>query len=149
MGSERPDPEIPNLPEDVLADPPPAPDGAAADDSTVPEVDPGANRELQVELPPEIRADESSPDPAPGEAAPSPVLVQTSISPRHKLEAWIAEMVRLGASDLILRAGGKPSCRIDCATASAGSSSKTCTLTIAPSRASPARVRRRCPCSCR
>jgi pilus retraction protein PilT len=42
-----------------------------------------------------------------------PVLVQTSISPRHKLEAWLAEMVRMNASDLILRAGGRPSCRID------------------------------------
>ncbi len=43
----------------------------------------------------------------------APVLVQTSISPRHKLEAWLAEMVRMNASDLILRAGGRPSCRID------------------------------------
>jgi twitching motility protein PilT len=42
-----------------------------------------------------------------------PVLMQTSISPRHKLEAWLAEMVRMNASDLILRAGGRPSCRID------------------------------------
>jgi pilus retraction protein PilT len=42
-----------------------------------------------------------------------PVLVQTSISPRHKLEAWLAEMVRMNASDLILRASGRPSCRID------------------------------------
>ena len=42
-----------------------------------------------------------------------PVLHQTSISPRHKLEAWLAEMVRMNASDLILRAGGRPSCRID------------------------------------
>ena len=42
-----------------------------------------------------------------------PVLLQTSISPRHKLEAWLAEMVRMNASDLILRAGGRPSCRID------------------------------------
>jgi len=43
----------------------------------------------------------------------APVLLQTSISPRHKLEAWLAEMVRMNASDLILRAGGRPSCRID------------------------------------
>jgi twitching motility protein PilT len=43
----------------------------------------------------------------------APVLIQTSISPRHKLEAWLAEMVRMHASDLILRAGGRPSCRID------------------------------------
>ncbi len=41
------------------------------------------------------------------------VLVNPSVSPRHKLESWIAEMVRLHASDLILRAGGRPSCRID------------------------------------
>lgn len=43
----------------------------------------------------------------------APALLQTSISPRHKLEAWLAEMVRMNASDLILRAGGRPSCRID------------------------------------
>jgi pilus retraction protein PilT len=43
----------------------------------------------------------------------APSLLQTSISPRHKLEAWLAEMVRMNASDLILRAGGRPSCRID------------------------------------
>ena len=56
----------------------------------------------------------------PHEAAPmapvsneTKVLVQNSVSPRHKLEAWLAEMVRLRASDLILRAGGRPSCRID------------------------------------
>jgi len=41
------------------------------------------------------------------------ILVQASSSPRHKLEAWLAEMVRLDASDLILRASGRPSCRID------------------------------------
>jgi twitching motility protein PilT len=41
------------------------------------------------------------------------VQVTSSVSPRHKLESWIAEMVRSNASDLILRAGGRPSCRID------------------------------------
>ena len=41
------------------------------------------------------------------------LLVNPHVSPRHKLEAWLAEMVRLNASDLILRAGGRPSCRID------------------------------------
>ena len=46
----------------------------------------------------------------PGE---SEEVVQKSVSPRHKLEAWLAEMVRLNASDLILRAGGRPGCRID------------------------------------
>ncbi|MEM7307729.1 MAG: PilT/PilU family type 4a pilus ATPase [Planctomycetota bacterium] len=46
-------------------------------------------------------------------AGASPALSNTQLSPRHKLEAWLAEMVRLQASDLILRAGGKPSCRVD------------------------------------
>lgn len=41
------------------------------------------------------------------------VVTNQSISPRHKLEAWLGEMVRLNASDLILRAGGRPSCRVD------------------------------------
>lgn len=40
-------------------------------------------------------------------------LSSTSMSPRHKVEAWIAVMVKSGASDLILRAGGRPSTRID------------------------------------
>jgi twitching motility protein PilT len=34
-------------------------------------------------------------------------------SPRHQLEAWLAIMTRTGASDLILRAGGRPSKRTD------------------------------------
>ncbi|MEX1024259.1 MAG: PilT/PilU family type 4a pilus ATPase [Planctomycetota bacterium] len=41
------------------------------------------------------------------------VVGSNQISPRHKLEAWLGEMVRLNASDLILRAGGRPSCRVD------------------------------------
>ncbi len=40
-------------------------------------------------------------------------LASSSISPRHQLEAWLAAMVQSSASDLILRAGGKPSCRVD------------------------------------
>ncbi len=64
----------------------------------VPEVEPGSEHE-QVLPEPEVE--------------PEPSLVGTQISPRHKLEAWLAEMVRLQASDLILRAGGKPSCRVD------------------------------------
>ncbi|MDP6539946.1 MAG: PilT/PilU family type 4a pilus ATPase [Planctomycetota bacterium] len=36
-----------------------------------------------------------------------------SASPRHQLEAWLAEMVNSGASDLILRASGRPSVRVD------------------------------------
>ena len=46
-------------------------------------------------------------------AGDAPAVAPNSISPRHKVEAWLGEMVRLNASDLILRAGGRPSCRID------------------------------------
>ncbi|MEZ5978903.1 MAG: PilT/PilU family type 4a pilus ATPase [Planctomycetota bacterium] len=35
------------------------------------------------------------------------------LSPRHQLELWLDLMVRRGASDLILRSGGRPACRID------------------------------------
>jgi len=40
-------------------------------------------------------------------------LKATSMSPRHQFEAWIAAMVKAQASDLILRADGRPSTRID------------------------------------
>jgi pilus retraction protein PilT len=40
-------------------------------------------------------------------------LSTTAASPRHQVEAWLATMVKTGASDLILRAGGRPSLRID------------------------------------
>ena len=46
-------------------------------------------------------------------AGDPPSVVQNSVSPRHKVEAWLGEMVRRQASDLILRAGGRPSCRVD------------------------------------
>jgi pilus retraction protein PilT len=36
-----------------------------------------------------------------------------ALSPRHVFESWIAAMVESKASDLILRAGGRPCCRID------------------------------------
>jgi twitching motility protein PilT len=36
-----------------------------------------------------------------------------ALPPRHKVEAWLAVMCKAGASDLILRAGGRPSTRID------------------------------------
>jgi hypothetical protein len=42
-----------------------------------------------------------------------PALSSTALSPRHQLEAWLAAMVREGASDLILRANGRPSMRRD------------------------------------
>jgi len=40
-------------------------------------------------------------------------LTRTTSSPRHMLEAWLALMVKQNASDLILRAGGRPSHRTD------------------------------------
>ena len=39
--------------------------------------------------------------------------VSNHSSPRHQVEAWLAVMVKSGASDLILRAGGRPSQRVD------------------------------------
>ena len=54
----------------------------------------------------------SLPSAAPGPAPAAP-LSGTSISPRHQLEAWLATMIKQGASDLILRANGRPSVRVD------------------------------------
>lgn len=64
---------------------------------------------------------ESTPRSASAPTAPQPVpagelpraLHQSSISPRHQVEAWLAAMVKTEASDLILRAGGRPSLRVD------------------------------------
>jgi twitching motility protein PilT len=56
---------------------------------------------------------DSPAEPAPTPAHVNQALTNTQLSPRHRFEAWLAEMVRLQASDLILRAGGKPSCRVD------------------------------------
>lgn len=47
------------------------------------------------------------------EMAENIALTQTAASPRHQLEAWLAVMVKAGASDLILRAGGRPCHRVD------------------------------------
>jgi twitching motility protein PilT len=54
-----------------------------------------------------------APLPSAMSAETPPALHGTAISPRHQLEAWLALMVKTGASDLILRAGGKPSLRTD------------------------------------
>ena len=48
---------------------------------------------------------------APGGDGASPTA--PGLSPRHMLEAWISLMCKSKASDLILRAGGRPSVRID------------------------------------
>lgn len=81
-------------------------EGAAAERSIRPE---------PARLPPNVhplppRKGEAA---AAAEAVVNERLARTSSSPRHRLEAWLAGMVKSGASDLILRAGGRPSQRID------------------------------------
>ena len=82
----------------------PAPDAVAA-------AAPGAEEDSLYEATPEeddLLAEFQEQSPAPDlSAGASPALTNTQLSPRHKLEAWMAEMVRLQASDLILRAGGQ------------------------------------------
>ncbi|MCA9003265.1 MAG: hypothetical protein KDB61_15185, partial [Planctomycetes bacterium] len=41
------------------------------------------------------------------------VANHAAMSPRHQVEAWLGVMVKSGASDLILRSGGKPSLRVN------------------------------------
>jgi twitching motility protein PilT len=64
-----------------------------------------------------VVATPTGPVEAPARIEPSgrilPDLSTTQLSPRRKVEAWLAIMVKSGASDLILRAGGRPSTRID------------------------------------
>ena len=52
------------------------------------------------------------PRPRPIQATPEESLSSTSLSPRHMVEAWLAGMVESKASDLILRAGARPSRRV-------------------------------------
>jgi pilus retraction protein PilT len=59
---------------------------------------------------PRKRFDETAHRPKP---SPSRLARTNHSSPRHQLEAWLAVMVKSEASDLILRAGGRPSLRID------------------------------------
>jgi twitching motility protein PilT len=73
-----------------------------------------------------FRAQSAAAEPTPG-SRPAPLaakpdrgdlsevlaLVTTAHSPRHQLEAWLAVMCKSGASDLILRAGGRPCQRVD------------------------------------
>jgi twitching motility protein PilT len=60
---------------------------------------------------PELPANPESAGAAPADSGQD--LGITSMSPRRKVETWLALMVRSGASDLILRAGGRPSTRVD------------------------------------
>jgi len=76
--------------------------GGAAGSRPAPVPAPAASEFPQAPLPSAMSASETP-----------PALHGTAISPRHQLEAWLALMVKAGASDLILRAGGKPSLRTD------------------------------------
>jgi pilus retraction protein PilT len=49
----------------------------------------------------------------PDQPAPDSPAARRTLTPRHQIEAWLAEMVSAGASDLILRASGRPSVRVD------------------------------------
>ena len=80
-------------------------------DSAAPSSGPGAAPAV-----PSSSSERSEPGAAARERAtstPPQALHQTSISPRHQVEAWLAMMVKEQASDLILRAGGRPSLRVD------------------------------------
>jgi pilus retraction protein PilT len=57
----------------------------------------------------------SGPPPGPGPNTPLDGTAHRAgvLTPRYQLEAWLALMVTAGASDLILRAGGRPSHRVD------------------------------------
>jgi twitching motility protein PilT len=84
--------------------------GAGADMYRDVPVDPEKPKILSdTQLPPEMMAEGGGQSCTLGPSS----LSTNAMSPRHKLEAWLAEMVRLNASDLILRASGRPSCRID------------------------------------
>jgi twitching motility protein PilT len=65
--------------------------------ATTPAGPQAAESPAAAEVPPELAKD----------------LAITSMSPRRKVETWLALMVKSGASDLILRAGGRPSTRVD------------------------------------
>jgi twitching motility protein PilT len=70
---------------------------------------PPPTAETASDFGPEIPIDSVS-----GAPEPAPIVLgSAAISPRHQLEAWLALMVKERASDLILRAGGRPSHRVD------------------------------------
>jgi twitching motility protein PilT len=103
---------------------------AAPRKSAAPSAPPAAPAsQAPTEAPPEART-EAAPPPKRVEAFETPVnpaaaehlaaasalaekLTSTAMSPRHQIEAWLAVMVKSSASDLILRAGGRPSTRVD------------------------------------
>ena len=106
---EQPAPEptgdVSNMP-DVNLEHAPAPQHAL-DDGPTPSDPLGALGSVQFEEELTLPGEEFD------HANPPAALTSSSFSPRHQLEAWLAAMVQSRASDLILRAGGKPSCRVD------------------------------------
>ncbi|MCB9914389.1 MAG: PilT/PilU family type 4a pilus ATPase [Planctomycetes bacterium] len=66
----------------------------------------------QIDLPGERPEEARQPSVQAAKAAEVERLSQTHTSPRHQIEAWLAGMVHAKASDLILRAGARPSQRV-------------------------------------
>ena len=98
--ARQPEPARPGLEAQPMAQPAPQP---MAQPAAQPTTQPG----------PGAQAKEEAKDRSGLDAKTIAELSSTSMSPRHKVEAWIAVMVKSGASDLILRAGGRPSTRVD------------------------------------
>jgi twitching motility protein PilT len=96
-----PQPARPTVPVQPSAGPQRSPEPPATDSmpaaSDAEESDRSAEGEVYAQADPALRA----------------ILNAAPSSPRHQLEAWLAIMTRTGASDLILRAGGRPSRRVD------------------------------------
>lgn len=89
-------------------DPPPALPGAVAEpEPDVHEVAAKVQRTPQSEAEAKTRVQRLKPQ----DEGPD-VLSSTTMSPRHQIEAWLAGMAKAGASDLILRAGARPSRRV-------------------------------------
>ncbi|TAJ18418.1 MAG: PilT/PilU family type 4a pilus ATPase, partial [Planctomycetota bacterium] len=82
----------------------------------LPEIPVELPAEVAAELAPEAAADGTAEVAADGAVEPPAALPQAPIAnltPRQLLESWILAMVETKASDLILRASGRPCCRID------------------------------------
>ena len=133
-------PELPNTPDDETSfrdlaqslrhqpKRPAPPFKETAPGGNEPESDDGAGREpasgeASEEHAPQGAADApAAPRPASGRGGPKkpfqraalkPLpVISSSVSPRRLVEEWLAVMVQSSASDLILRAGGRPSLRV-------------------------------------
>lgn len=92
-------------------EPPPPAEGPRADAPGAPQVaKPHIPRKAPI-APPVQRSSPSNEIPV--SETDAATLTSTTSSPRHKVEAWLAVMAKEKASDLILRAGGRPSIRVN------------------------------------